>query len=71
MQAKTKQWGNSLALIIPKEKVKEMKLKPGEEIDIRMEKKSNVLKELFGAIHFDKPTEQLLKEERKSVSKWE
>lgn len=71
MLARTKQWGNSVALIIPSDKVKEMKLKPGEEVTITIEKRSNVLKELFGAIHFDKSTEQLLKEERKLVSKWE
>lgn len=71
MIAKTKQWGNSLALIIPSDKVKEMKLKPGEEVNMKLEKKTNVLKELFGAIQFNKSTEQLLKEERRLVSKWE
>lgn len=71
MIAKTKQWGNSLALIIPNDKVKEMKLKSGEEVNVNIEKRSNVLKELFGAIKFNKSTEQLLKEERKLVSKWE
>lgn len=71
MIAKTKQWGNSLALIIPSDKVKEMKLRPGEEVNINIEKKANVLKELFGAMQFNKSTEQLLKEERKLVSKWE
>ena len=71
MLAKTKQWGNSLALIIPRSKVKELKLRPGEEISIKLEKKSNVLKELFGSIHFSKSTERLLKESRKNVSKWD
>ncbi|MEK6861694.1 MAG: hypothetical protein AABY07_07020 [Nanoarchaeota archaeon] len=71
MLAKTKQWGNSLALIIPRNKVKELKLKPGEEISIKLEKKSNILKELFGAIHFSKSTERLLKESRKNTSKWD
>ena len=71
MISKAKQWGNSLAVIIPTEKVKELNLKPGEQVDIKIEKKSNVLKELFGAIHFSKSTDVLLKEARKNTSKWD
>lgn len=37
----------------------------------KTERKSNVLKELFGAVHFSKPVEVLLKEARKNTSKWE
>ncbi len=68
---KTKQWGNSLAVIIPKENVVELRLKPGQEVNIRIEQKSNALKELFGSIKFNKTSEELLKESRKSTSKWD
>ena len=71
MLTKTKKWGNSLAIIIPKKVAKELKLKLNEEINLKLEKKSNVLKELFGSIHFSKPSEELLKEARKNTSKWD
>ena len=69
MITKTKQWGSSLAVIIPKDKVIELKLKPGEEINMQIEKKSNILKELFGSIKFEKSVEDLLKEARKNISR--
>ncbi len=47
----TKQWGNSMGIIIPKEKVDELKLKTGQEVLVTIELKDNPLKELFG---FDK-----------------
>ncbi len=70
MITKTKRWGSSLAVIIPKDKVIELKLKPGEEINMQIEKKSNILKELFGSIKFEKSVEDLLKEARKNISRW-
>jgi len=60
----TKQWGNSLGIVIPKDAVKQHGLKPHEDIVIEIKGKVNVLKELFGALKFKKPTAQLLKEAR-------
>ncbi len=71
MITKTKQWGNSLAVIIPRDIILEQKLKPNEEVDVQVLKKANVLKELFGALEFSKPTEQILKEARKNTCKWD
>ncbi len=34
IHAKVKKWGNSLGLIIPKNAARQIKLKPGQEIDI-------------------------------------
>ncbi len=34
IHAKVKKWGNSLGLIIPKASARQIKLKPGQEIDI-------------------------------------
>ncbi len=64
---KTKQWGNSLGIIIPKKVVNELSLAPGEEITIEVHKKKNVLNELFGSIHFKKSTKKILKEVRKDL----
>ena len=65
---KTKQWGNSLGIVIPKEVVKEMNIKPNEEVCLDINKKgTNVLKELFGALPFKKSTKQLLKESREEL----
>jgi hypothetical protein len=50
MLIKTKKWGNSLALIIPRKTVKELDLRSGDEIFIsQIEKKGNALQELFGS----------------------
>jgi len=53
----TKQWGNSLGIILPKKAVQQYHLRPHEDIVIEIkEKTGNVLKELFGSHHFSKPT---------------
>ena len=62
---KTKQWGNSIGLILPKEFAEEKGIKVGDEVLVEVEKKGNVLKELAGALPFKEPTEKLLKEFRK------
>ncbi len=68
--SKTRKWGSSLGVIIPKQVVKELKLRENEEIAIEITKKDNPLKELFGSGKFSKPTEQLLKEVRGRESKY-
>ncbi len=71
MLAKTKQWGNSMAVIIPIAEVERLNLKTNQEVDILLKKKANALKELFGSIHFSKSTEQLLKEAKENTSRWD
>jgi len=57
-----------MGIVLPSEFVKEKGLKPNEEIVMEYKGKSGtVLKELFGAIKFSKPTKQLLKEARKEL----
>ncbi|MEK6850493.1 MAG: hypothetical protein AABX85_02880 [Nanoarchaeota archaeon] len=72
IEVRTKQWGNSIGIVIPAEAVDKFRLKPNENLVIEINKKDNVLKELFGALnHNKKPTEQILKEARKELdSKW-
>jgi antitoxin component of MazEF toxin-antitoxin module len=48
---KTKKWGNSIGFIIPKNIVRELNLKPDEEIYFEIsKKKTNVLKDMYGAL---------------------
>ena len=71
IEVKTKQWGNSIGVVIPIETVERLSIKPEQKIIIEIEKKEPILKELFGAIQFKKPTSQILKEARKDLeSKW-
>ncbi|MDP7116090.1 MAG: hypothetical protein QF915_03445 [Candidatus Woesearchaeota archaeon] len=70
MITKTKQWGNSLAVIIPKEEVKRLKLHANEKVHMRIEKSGNMLKEFFGSMKFTRPTEDILRDARKITSKW-
>ncbi len=71
IEVKTKKWGNSIGIIIPSEAVDKLNIKPEENLVIEINKKENVLKELFGAVKFKKPTEEILKEVRKDFeSKW-
>lgn len=66
MLMKTKKWGNSMGVILPKQMIEQLDLKLGDEINITVEKKSSVLKEMFGALKFSKPTKELLKESREN-----
>ena len=70
--SKTRKWGSSLGVVIPKEAVKELKLRENEEIALEITKKENPLKELFGMGKGKiKPsTEGILKEARKNTSKY-
>ena len=63
---KTKQWGSSLGIVIPKKVVNEFHLTENQEVTIELQPKTNILKELFGAGK-RKPgrtTEQMIKEAR-------
>ena len=71
IEVKTKKWGNSIGIVIPNKIITKMKIKAGEDVVIEVEKRRNVLKELFGSLKFSKPTEELIKEARKDLeSKW-
>lgn len=67
---KTKQWGNSIGIIIPKDVAEEKGISAEEEVLMDIEKKSQqktVLQELFGTLKTKKSTEQLLRESRKGL----
>ena len=58
-EVKTKQWGNSIGVVIPKKLVDNLKIKADENIIIDVEKKENPLKEV-GRLHepLFSPTEE-------------
>lgn len=68
---RTKQWGNSIGIVIPRDKVESLKIRPNQDIMISIENKENVLKELFGLLKTKKTSEEILKEVRKDLKgKW-
>ena len=68
--SKTRKWGSSLGIVIPKDVVKELKQRENKEIIVDVKPKENPLKELFGSVKLSKPTEQILKEIRGKESKY-
>ena len=71
IETKTRKWGNSIGIIIPRDAAENLNIKPGEEVMLEIQKKGNVLKELFGAVKFGKSTNKLIKEVREDLeSKW-
>ncbi len=64
---RTKKWGSSLGVVIPKSVVDEMHLTENQEIEIEVHPKTDVLKEMFGfakKMGLKKSTEQIIKETR-------
>lgn len=69
-QTKTKKWGNSIGIVIPREDAERMGIKIGEIIMIEVKKKENVLRELKGSMNFGN-SKKILKDVRKDMeSKW-
>ena len=67
---KTKQWGNSIGIIIPREVAMQKGINAEEDVFVEIEKKNpqkTVLQELFGALPFKKSTEQLIRESRREL----
>ena len=63
VKAKTKKWGNSIGVLIPKEVVKEEKIKPNQEITLMISTKPITRgKDIFGTLKFKECTEKLMKE---------
>lgn len=68
---KIRKWGNSIALLIPKDEAKILDLREDQEVAVEITKKGNPLKELFGFGRKNKITRTEFLEARKSLeSKW-
>jgi antitoxin component of MazEF toxin-antitoxin module len=64
LDAITKKWGDSIAIIIPKDIVKAEKIKPNEKIHVTVHKEVD-LSDLFGKFKTKKTAQQLKDEARK------
>ena len=64
IEAKTKKWGSSIGVVIPKEVVEETGIKPNEKIVIEI-KKRHLAKEFFGLLKdWKRPTQEIKDEMR-------
>lgn len=63
-QTKTKKWGNSIGIVLPKSLVEEANIKPNETIVIEI-KKVHKAKEFFGLLSNWNKSEQEIKDELK------
>jgi antitoxin component of MazEF toxin-antitoxin module len=71
IETRTKKWGNSIGIVIPKDTIENLNIKSGEDIVVDIQKKENVLKEMFGKAKIKKSAEKMIKEVRKDLeSKW-
>lgn len=71
-ETKLKAWGNSLGVILPKERLKEEGLSINDEVEVILRKKSNSFKDAFGKLKefkakSSKSTEEILKEVNKEL----
>ena len=67
---KTKKWGSSLGIVIPKAVVEELHLSENQEVEIVVRPAINPLQELFGLAKrrgIKKSTEEIIKETRKAL----
>jgi bifunctional DNA-binding transcriptional regulator/antitoxin component of YhaV-PrlF toxin-antitoxin module len=46
---KTRKWGNSIGVVLPKEDLDRLRIRENEEVLVEVRKRSSPLKELFGA----------------------
>jgi len=63
VEAKTKKWGSSIGIIIPKDVVKQERIQEGQDIRINiLTKKKTMGADIFGAFKFKKTIQDLLDE---------
>jgi len=61
---KLQPWGNSFGIRLSKNEIEQEKIKPNEDVEILVTKKSNPAKELFGALkgRIKKPTDKIMED---------
>lgn len=63
IKAKTKKWGNSIGVLIPKEVIRRENIKPEQEIILTINKKPITKgKDIWGTLKFKESTEKLMRE---------
>ena len=63
IETKTKKWGSSIGIIIPKDIVKRAHIKEGQKVEIILRKPSNIdMDNVFGSLkNWKKSTDKILK----------
>lgn len=63
IKAKTKKWGNSIGILIPKEAVRKENIKPEQEVTVLISAKPITKgKDIWGTLKFKESTEELMRE---------
>ena len=63
IKAKTKKWGNSIGILIPKEAIMKENIKPDQEVTVLISAKPITTgRDIFGKWKFKKSTEKLMRE---------
>ena len=62
VECRTRKWGNSIGIAIPKEIVEREKIRPNEKIRVFISKNKKLLVETFGTWKFDKSTDEMMRE---------
>ena len=63
IKAKTKKWGNSIGVIIPKEVVRDNNIKPNQQVTLMLNAKPFTTgRDISGTLKFKKSTEKLMRE---------
>ena len=68
IKTKTKKWGNSLGIVIPKDIVEKEHLKEGQTVEILIARPvKKVFEETFGTLKFPKSTQEMKNQIRKEL----
>jgi len=68
IKVKTKKWGNSIGILIPKEAVRKENIKPEQEVTVLISAKPITKgKDIFGTMKFKKSTEELMRKVDKDL----
>ena len=63
VKIKTKKWGNSIGILIPKEAIRKEKIKPDQEVTVLISSKPIIkVKDIFGTLKFKESTDKLMRE---------
>ena len=63
IKAKTKKWGNSIGILIPKDAVRKENIKPEQEVTVLISAKPVTKgKDIWGTLKFKESTEELMRE---------
>lgn len=63
LKAKTKKWGNSIGILIPKEAIRKENIKPDQEVTVLISAKPITKgKDIWGTLKFKESTEELMRQ---------